>query len=81
MPSCGLPAPLAAGLRRPWEKPTEPNKLGRPAGSKNRHTAIRHDLVRVLATGEAFSRPAHRKKGTKPRRVRTALPDETPMTG
>ncbi|MEV8418627.1 NF041680 family putative transposase [Streptomyces niveus] len=92
-----LARPLATDLRRPWEKPTEPNKLtparvrrgfrnlhtktgspagapkpsrpgpGRPPGSKNRRPATRHDVGRVLATGEASSRPAHRKAGTKPR--------------
>jgi hypothetical protein len=83
-----LTRPLAADLRRLWEKPTEPNKLtparvrrgfrnlctragspagapkpshhgpGRPPGSKNRRPATRHDVGRVLATGESFSRPA-----------------------
>jgi hypothetical protein len=38
-------------------------------GSKNRHPATRHDVGRVLVTGEAFSRPAHHKVGTKPRRT------------
>ncbi|MDQ1022245.1 hypothetical protein QFZ43_008794 [Streptomyces afghaniensis] len=90
---------LATDLRRPWEKPAEPNKLtpsrvrrgfrnlrvktgspagapkpsrpgpGRPLGSKNRRPATRHEVGRVLATGEAYSRPAHHKKGTKPRRT------------
>ncbi|MER7693712.1 NF041680 family putative transposase [Streptomyces sp. NPDC097610] len=94
-----LARPLAADLRRPWEKPGEPNRLtparvrrgfrnlraktgspagapkpstpgpGRPLGSKNRHTATRHDVGRVLVTGEAYSRPAHHKVGTKPRRT------------
>ncbi|MFE0448644.1 transposase, partial [Streptomyces fungicidicus] len=98
-----LARPLATDLRRPWEKPTEPNRLtparvrrgfrnlhaktgspagapkpsrpgpGRPPGSKNRRPATHHDVGRVLATGEAFSRPAHHKVGTKPRRV-TPLP-------
>ena len=27
-----------------------------------------HDVGRVLATGEAYTRPAHHQKGTKPRR-------------
>ncbi len=94
-----LARPLAADLRRPWEKSAEPNKLtparvrrgfrnlraktgspahapkpsrpgpGRPPGSKNRHLATRHDVGRVLVTGEAYSRPAHHKVGTKPRRT------------
>ncbi|MFD5456490.1 hypothetical protein ACFWIR_15730, partial [Streptomyces olivaceus] len=94
-----LARPLAADLRRPWEKPAEPHRLtparvrrgfsnlhaktgspagapkpsrpgpGRPPGSRNRSPAIRHDVGRVLATGEAYSRPAHHKKGTKPRRI------------
>lgn len=42
---------------------------GRPPGSKNRRPATRHDVGRVLATGEAYSRPALHKKGTKPRRT------------
>lgn len=93
-----LARPLATDLRRPWEKPTPPNKLtparvrrgfrnlraktgsptraptpsrpgpGRPLGSKHRRPATRHDVGRVLATGEAYSRPAHHKKWTKPRR-------------
>ncbi|MDN3028367.1 hypothetical protein PH203_42065 [Streptomyces sp. S.PB5] len=93
-----LTRPLATDLRRPSEKPAEPNRLtpahvrrgfrnlrtktgspagapkpsrpgpGRPPGSKNIRPAIRHDVGRVLATGEAYSRPAHHKKGTKPRR-------------
>jgi hypothetical protein len=93
-----LARPLATDLRRPWEKPTPPNKLtparvrrgfgnlrtktgsaagapkpsrpapGRPPGSKNQRSAPRHDVGRVLATGEAYARPAHHKVGTKPRR-------------
>lgn len=104
-----LARPLATDLRRPWEKPTPPNRLtlarvrrgfrnlrmktagspagaptpcrpgpGRPPGSKNRRTATRHDVGRVLATGEAYSRPAHHKKGAKPRRTVTGLSDQTP---
>jgi hypothetical protein len=42
---------------------------GRPSGSKNRRPAPRHDVGRVLATGEAYSRPTHHNKGTKPRRT------------
>lgn len=90
---------LVRVLRRPWEMPTEPNRLtparvrrglrnlraktgtpagapkltrpgpGRPLGSKNRRPATRHDVGRVLATGEAYSPPAYHKKGTKPRRT------------
>ncbi|MEV0749796.1 NF041680 family putative transposase [Streptomyces sp. NPDC050273] len=94
-----LARPLAHDLRRPWERPAEPNKLtparvrrgfrnlraktgspagapkpsrpgpGRPRGSKNQRPAPSHDVGRVLATGEAYARPAHHKKGTKPRRT------------
>ncbi|MFE5159582.1 NF041680 family putative transposase [Streptomyces sp. NPDC056697] len=49
-------------------KPTQPGP-GRPPGSKNRRPALRHDVGRILATGETYSRPAHHKAGTKPRRV------------
>ncbi len=49
-------------------KPTTPGP-GRPPGSKNRRLAPRHDVGRVLATDEAHTRPAHHKKGTKPRRT------------
>lgn len=31
--------------------------------------ATRYDVGRVLATGESYTRPAHHKKGTKPRRT------------
>jgi hypothetical protein len=48
-------------------KPGRPGP-GRPPGSKNKHHAQRHDVGRVLATGEAYQRPEHHKKGTKPRR-------------
>ncbi|MEV0537898.1 NF041680 family putative transposase [Kitasatospora sp. NPDC050463] len=94
-----LARPLAADLRRPWEKRAESNKLtparvrrgfrnlqaqsptparapkpsrpgpGRPLGSRNNRSETRHDVGRVLATGEAYTRPAHHKKGTKPRRL------------
>lgn len=94
-----LARPLAADLRRPWERPVAPERLtparvrrgfrnlrtrvpcpagapkpsrpgpGRPPGSKNRTPAQRHDVGRVLATGQAYQRPAHHKKGTKPRRT------------
>lgn len=50
------------------QKPTKPGP-GRPPGSKNRHPAPRHDVGRVLATGEAHTRPTHHKTGTKPRRT------------
>ncbi|WP_240436524.1 NF041680 family putative transposase [Streptomyces sporangiiformans] len=49
-------------------KPSRPGP-GRPPGSRNRRPAVRHDVGRVLATGEAYTRPAHHKKGTKPRRT------------
>ncbi|MFI6937433.1 hypothetical protein [Streptomyces sp. NPDC050287] len=49
-------------------KPTRPGP-GRPPGSKNRRPAVRHDVGRVLATGEAHTRPSHHKSGTKPRRT------------
>ncbi|GGR62374.1 hypothetical protein GCM10010251_93940 [Streptomyces aurantiogriseus] len=58
-------------------KPSTPGP-GRPPGSKNRRPATRHDVGRVLATGAAYSRPAHHKKATKPRRTVTELPDKTP---
>ncbi|MEV0192249.1 NF041680 family putative transposase [Kitasatospora purpeofusca] len=96
-----LARPLVADLRRPWERPAEPNKItparvrrgfrnlhtkapspaqapkptrpgpGRPPGSKNQRSAARHEVGRVLATGEAYARPSHHKKGTKPRRTAT----------
>ncbi|MFB7905970.1 NF041680 family putative transposase [Kitasatospora sp. NPDC056076] len=49
-------------------KPTRPGP-GRPLGSKNNQPATRYEVGRVLATGEAYARPAHHKKGTKPRRT------------
>jgi DDE superfamily endonuclease len=94
-----LARPLAADLRRPWEKPVEQDRLtparvrrgfrnirakipspagapkpsrpgpGRPRGSKNQKSIPRHDVGRILATGEAYKRPTHHKKGTKPRRT------------
>ncbi|MFE7655507.1 hypothetical protein ACFU6M_21865, partial [Streptomyces bottropensis] len=48
-------------------KPSTPGPE-RPLGSKNRRPATRHDVGRVLATGEAYTRPAHHTVGTKPRR-------------
>jgi hypothetical protein len=41
---------------------------GRPLGSKNRQPATRYDVGRVIATSESYTRPAHHKVGTKPRR-------------
>jgi len=94
-----LARPLAADLRRPWEKPAAADRLtparvrrgfrhlraklptpagapkpsrpgpGRPPGSTNRRRAPTHDVGRILATGEAYTRPTHHKKGTKPRRT------------
>jgi hypothetical protein len=94
-----LARPLATDLRRPWEKPLQPQRLtparvrrgfrnirtkihspasapkparpgpGRPPGSKNHNPAQRHNVGRILATGKAYQRPAHHKKGTKPRRT------------
>jgi hypothetical protein len=57
-----IPRPAAA------PKPTRPGP-GRPTGSTNRVAAQRFDVGRVLATGESYTRPAHHKKGTKPRRT------------
>jgi hypothetical protein len=37
----------------------------------NKWPAARYEAGRVLATGEAYARPAHHKKGTKPRRTPT----------
>ncbi|TDD31897.1 NF041680 family putative transposase, partial [Saccharopolyspora elongata] len=48
-------------------KPSRPGP-GRPPGSTNRHRATRHDVGRILATGQAYQRPTHHKTGTKPRR-------------
>lgn len=42
---------------------------GRPLESKNSRPATRHEVGRVLATGEAYSRATHHQKGTKPRRT------------
>lgn len=49
-------------------KPARPGP-GRPPGSKNKTHTQRHDVGRVLATGEKYQRPTHHKKGTKPRRT------------
>jgi len=51
-------------------KPTRPGP-GRPPGRKNQQPAARHEVGRILATGEAHTRPAHHKVGTKPRRTAT----------
>ncbi|MCG0291105.1 methyltransferase domain-containing protein [Streptomyces sp. PSAA01] len=55
-------------------KPSAPGP-GRPAGSKNRRRAPRHDVGRVLATGVAYTRPTHHKTGTKPRRASDQSPN------
>jgi hypothetical protein len=34
----------------------------RPPGAKNRKSATRHDVGRILATGEAYHRPTHHNK-------------------
>ncbi|GAA4975895.1 hypothetical protein GCM10025331_83260 [Actinoplanes utahensis] len=49
-------------------KPSRPGPR-RPPGSRNRQAAVRHDVGLVLVTGQAHQRPAHHKKGTKPRRT------------
>jgi hypothetical protein len=49
-------------------KPSHPGP-GRPTGSPNRHPAPRHNVGRILATGQAYKRPTHHKKDTKPRRT------------
>jgi hypothetical protein len=49
-------------------KPGRPGP-GRPPGSRNQHTTARHDVGLILVTGQAHQRPAHHKKGTKPRRT------------
>lgn len=48
-------------------KPTRPGP-GRPPGSTNHRRAPRHNVGRILTTGEAYQRPTHHNKGTKPRR-------------
>lgn len=57
-----------AGTPAGAPKPTRPGP-GRPLGSRNQRPATRYDVGRVLATGESYTRPAHHKKGTKPRRT------------
>ncbi|MFC9976719.1 NF041680 family putative transposase [Spirillospora sp. NPDC127200] len=56
---------LARPARAP--KPTRPGP-GRPEGVTNRQHAGQQEVGRILATGEAYARPTHHKKGTKPRR-------------
>lgn len=41
----------------------------RPPARLEEPPATRYDIGRVLATGEAYIRPAHHKVGTKPRRT------------
>ncbi|MFI6485479.1 NF041680 family putative transposase [Nonomuraea sp. NPDC050663] len=48
-------------------KPSRPGP-GRPPGSKNRPTP-RHEVGLLLVTGALYKRPAHHRKGTKPRRT------------
>jgi hypothetical protein len=67
-----------AGSPASAPKPTRPGP-GRPPGLKNRRPALRHDVGGVLATGEVFSRPAHHKVGTKPRRTAQES-DRSPST-
>ncbi|MER6312052.1 transposase, partial [Streptomyces sp. NPDC001657] len=71
------PAPVRRGFRNlrartgspaSAPKPSRPGS-GRPPGSKNHRPAQRYEVGRVLATGQAFSRPTHHKVGTKPRRT------------
>jgi hypothetical protein len=57
-----VPSPAGA------PKPSRPGP-GRPLGSQNQKPAQRHDVGLVLATGQTYQRPAHHKKGTKPRRT------------
>ncbi|MGX8904378.1 transposase [Streptomyces netropsis] len=53
--------------RKPALRPVHRNlPVPAPVGHRVRRTAARPP---VLATGEAFSRPAHHKVGTKPRRT------------
>ena len=49
-------------------KPSRPGP-GRPPGSRNRRPTERHNVGRILATGQAYTRPTHHKKRTKPRRT------------
>ncbi|WP_309111705.1 NF041680 family putative transposase [Saccharothrix sp.] len=61
---------LHTKIARPAAAPksTRPGP-GRPPGSRNRVTAQRFDVGLLLATGQAYTRPTHYKKGTKPRRT------------
>lgn len=59
-----LRATSASPARAP--KPSLPGP-GRPPGSRNRQSAVRHDVGLILVTGQAHQRPTHHKKGTKPR--------------
>lgn len=68
------PARVRRGFRNLHQKVASPARApqpprigpGRPPGSKSRRQATRHDVGRVLATGEAHAQPTHHKKGTKP---------------
>ncbi|GGY78660.1 hypothetical protein GCM10010300_22910 [Streptomyces olivaceoviridis] len=64
-----LARPLATDLRRPWEKPTEPNEPTPARVRKGFRNPTLHSVGRVLAIGEAYSRPTHHRGGTKPRRI------------
>lgn len=48
-------------------KPSQPGP-GRPTGTTNPQRAQHYEVGRVLAGQEKYTRPAHHKKGTKPRR-------------
>ncbi|MER7700769.1 transposase, partial [Streptomyces sp. NPDC096095] len=72
-----LARPLAADLRRPWEKPAPPDNgapkasrpgPGRPPGSKNARPTPRHDVHTVGKPGTGKRRT---KKSTDPRPRRT----------
>lgn len=77
------PTPVRRGFRNLHAKTGAPKPTrsgpGRPPGSKNRLPALRHNVGRVLATDEAFNRPARHKVGTKPRRTAQAS-DRSPHT-
>lgn len=49
-------------------KPSRPGP-GRPPGSANNQRAERYEVGRVLAGQDKYQRPAHQKKGTRPRRA------------
>lgn len=69
-----LTPPGSQGLRNRWTKTGSPASSpkpyrpgpGQPPGSKNRRPATRHDLGKVLATGEAYSRPATTRRAPNP---------------